>query len=162
MAMRGDNAIVLGPGETRGRLDRALKVGAADTGGAFAVRVIDAMPPGRWVSDHIHHREEEAWYVLSGVLTFRIAERTVEAHTGAFILVPRGTVHGFGNLGTSPAAFLELFSPAGMEDYFEERAALAQTTTGAVSTDYAGLDLTAHAALAEKYHMQFVGDASPP
>jgi mannose-6-phosphate isomerase-like protein (cupin superfamily) len=39
------------------------------------------MPPGRWVAAHIHHWEEEAWYVLSGALTFRIGGQAIAAHS---------------------------------------------------------------------------------
>ncbi|HLZ73281.1 MAG TPA: cupin domain-containing protein [Dehalococcoidia bacterium] len=151
----GMEAVVLRPGESRGRFDRALKVGAADTGGAFALRVTDALPPGRWIDEHIHQREEEAWYVISGVLTFRISGISTEAPAGSFILVPRGTAHGFGNTGTGPAGYIERFSPAGMEGYFEERFALEQAPRTA-NADYAGLDPAMHAALARKYHMRFV------
>lgn len=154
--MASGEAIILRPGETRGRLDLALKVGTVETGGAYALRAGGPMPPGRWVAEHIHHREEEAWYVLSGALTFRIGGQTVEAPAGTFVLVPRGTVHSFGNAGTSPATFLELFSPAGMEGYFEERFGLEQAAPRAANTDYASLDPAVHAALAQKYGMEFV------
>jgi mannose-6-phosphate isomerase-like protein (cupin superfamily) len=154
--MASGEAVILRPGETRGRLDHALKVGAAETGGAYALRAGAPMSPGRWVAEHIHHREEEAWYVLSGALTFRIGGQTVEAPAGTFVLVPRGIVHSFGNAGTSPATYLELFSPAGMEGYFEERFGLEQATPRAANADYAGLDPAVHGALAQKYGMEFV------
>lgn len=155
----GAGVIVVRPGETRGKLDRSLKVGGAETGGAYALRIGAGRPPGspnRWVPEHVHHQEEEAWYVLSGVLTFRIAGQTLEAPAGTFVLVPRGTPHSFGNLGPEPVSFLELFSPAGMEGYFEERLALAEATPRGPSTDFAGLDAATHAALASRYHMEFL------
>jgi mannose-6-phosphate isomerase-like protein (cupin superfamily) len=114
------------------------------------------MPPGYTVPEHIHHCEEEAWYVLTGVLTFRIAGKTVEARPDTFVLVPRETVHGFGNAGKEPASFLVLFSPAGMEGYFEERSVLMQATAQGRPADYAGLDPAVHAELARKYHMDFL------
>ena len=157
---RLEEALILQPGQSRGRIDRALKVGAAETGGGFALRVNAAVPPGRWIDDHRHLEEEEAWFVLDGVLTFRLDGRLIDAPQGTFILVPRGTTHGFGNLGSESAAFLQVFCPAGMEEYFEERAALAEATpTG--ESDFAGLPRAAHIALAAKYHMEFV-ELPPP
>ena len=145
--------IVLGPGESRGVLDHELKVGAAETGGAYALRMNSAMPPGRWVGAHIHDREEEAWYVLGGALTFEVDGATLELPAGGFILVPRGTTHAFGNRGDTPAAYLELFSPAGVEGFFEERLALLQAATGS-GTDTAAIDPAVYGALMAKYHMR--------
>jgi mannose-6-phosphate isomerase-like protein (cupin superfamily) len=112
--------------------------------------------PGRWIPAHIHHTTEEAWYVLDGELTFRIGDYTLPAPAGSFVLVPRGTVHSFGNTSPAPAKFLEIFSPAGMERYFEERAALASVASPIDQIDYAGLAPEAHAVLANKYNMEFV------
>jgi hypothetical protein len=114
---------------------------------------------GRWLYTLVGARSQVG---LGGVLTFRIAGRTIEAPVGTFILVPRGTAHGFGNLGSGPASFLALFSPAGMEGYFEERFALARGAPGEATRDYAGLDETTHTALARKYHMEFVPSDSQP
>ena len=121
-------AVVVLPGESRGRLDIALKAGPTETKGAYSIRVSGPMEPGRWVDEHIHHQEEEAWYVLRGRLEFKVAGKSLQAPAGTFVLVPRGTVHGFGNPGAEPAVFVEIFSPPGMENYFEERLELAQTT----------------------------------
>ena len=153
--MANDEPIIVPPDGTRGRFDRCLKAEAAETGGAFALRLVEGMPPGRWIPEHTHHGEQEAWYVLSGALTFRISGRTFEAPAGSFVLVPRGAAHGFGNRGSTPATFLELFSPAGMEGYFEERFALEQAGPAGASADYVGLDPAVHAALAKKYGMEF-------
>ena len=44
-----------------------------------------------------------------------------------------------------------------MEGYFEERLELAQAKPSPANADDAGLDSAAHAALAKKYHMEFIG-----
>jgi hypothetical protein len=49
-----------GSGQHSRRLDPAIKVGDAETGGVYALRAADTMPPGRSVPPHIHHREDEA------------------------------------------------------------------------------------------------------
>lgn len=56
-----------------------------------------------------------SWKVKSNVL---IGERTVTATTGAFVLVPRDTVHTFSKAGTTPAKILIIISPAGFENFF--------------------------------------------
>ena len=146
--------LIVAPGEGRplaGGRNR-IKAGTAETEGRLAI-IETVIPPGREIPAHVHGREDEAWYIIEGLVTFRIAGRTVEAPAGSFVLVPQGTVHAFANTGDVPARFIELFAPAGMERYFEERNELASTEQGG---DYAGLDPAVHAALARKYHMEFV------
>jgi mannose-6-phosphate isomerase-like protein (cupin superfamily) len=40
---------------------------------------------------HIHHEDDEAWYVLDGALIVRVGEQDVEVPAGGAVLVPRGT-----------------------------------------------------------------------
>ena len=45
---------------------------------------------------HVHHEDDEAWYVLEGVLQFRFADgRTVEAAAGTAVFVPAGVPHTY-------------------------------------------------------------------
>ncbi len=51
-----------------------------------------------WIAPlHVHHGDDEAWYVLEGVLRFRIGDETFEAGPGGAVLAPKGTPHAFGN-----------------------------------------------------------------
>ncbi len=149
-----DKAVHRKPGEGRQieGLPICVRVDGSDTGGAYSVLEM-TIPPGRRVPTHVHANEEEAWYIIEGEITFEIDGDKLTAPAGSFVLVPRGTVHGFGNDTGSPARFLELFSPPGMERYFEERAQLATQAGG----DYAGVDREAHALLAARYGMRFSG-----
>jgi mannose-6-phosphate isomerase-like protein (cupin superfamily) len=63
---------------------------------------------------------EEGLYVVSGEVTTRLGARTFVAGPGAFVLVPRGVPHAFSNPGTEPAKLLWIYSPPGLEKYFEE------------------------------------------
>jgi uncharacterized cupin superfamily protein len=69
---------------------------------------------------HLHRTWDEAFYVLEGELTFLIDGRTTSAPAGSFVFVPRGILHTFWNENTEPAKQLTVFTPAGIEDYFEE------------------------------------------
>lgn len=75
--------------------------------------------PGNGPPPHIHHCEEEQFYVLEGELTFRVGEQTRRASPGDFVHIPRETVHSFKN-GSTPAKLLATFSPAGIEQFFTE------------------------------------------
>jgi len=59
---------------------------------------------------HIHHREDEAWYILDGRMTFYIADQIIEASTGCFAFAPRGIPHTF-TVDVEPTRPLVLGSP---------------------------------------------------
>lgn len=96
-----------------------LKVGGDETGGAFAL--LEAMvPPGNGPPPHIHHREDEAFYVLEGELTFEADGQHFTAGPGSWIKLARGSLHRFTNRSPDPARMLILLAPAGMENFFLE------------------------------------------
>ena len=52
------------------------------------------------------HQEDEAWYVLEGVLRVRVGEAVHEVPAGGAVIVPGGTAHTFWNPLPSPARYL--------------------------------------------------------
>ncbi|MBV8987116.1 MAG: cupin domain-containing protein, partial [Solirubrobacterales bacterium] len=51
-----------------------------------------------WIAPlHVHHADDEAWYVLEGALRFRIGEEVFEAGSHSAVLAPKGTPHAYGN-----------------------------------------------------------------
>jgi uncharacterized cupin superfamily protein len=51
-----------------------------------------------WIAPlHVHHADDEAWYVLEGVLRFRIGDEVREAGAHDAVLAPKGTPHAYGN-----------------------------------------------------------------
>src|SRR3954467_2739213 len=51
-----------------------------------------------WIAPlHVHHAADEAWYVLEGMLRFRVGDETLEASAGSAVLAPKGTAHAYGN-----------------------------------------------------------------
>lgn len=55
---------------------------------------------------HVHHEDDEAWYVIEGALRFRLADRELIAPAGSTVLVPAGVPHTFGNAGPEPSRYL--------------------------------------------------------
>ena len=103
-----------GPGR-----DLVFKVTGEDTGGAFAL-VEAVVPPGGGPPPHVHSREDEAFYVLEGELTFHADGRDFTAGPGAWITLAKGSLHHFLNRSPDPARMLILVTPAGLEQYFLE------------------------------------------
>ncbi len=60
---------------------------------------------------HVHHEDDEAWYVLEGRLGFVRGAERLEAGPGAAVLVPRGTPHTYWNAGDGPARYVIVMPP---------------------------------------------------
>ena len=97
----------------------AVKASGAETGGAFAQVEIDD-PLGSAPPLHIHHGEDETFYVLEGRVDFRLDDGLVTAGSGDFVNIPRGRVHNFHNATQDVARLILTFTPAGIERFFEE------------------------------------------
>ena len=51
-----------------------------------------------WIAPlHVHHADDEAWYVLEGVLRFRIGDEMRDVGPGGAVLATKGTPHAYGN-----------------------------------------------------------------
>jgi mannose-6-phosphate isomerase-like protein (cupin superfamily) len=68
---------------------------------------------------HLHTREEEAFYVLSGRLAVWAEGTETIAEPGTFLLVPPGVAHAARRVDDEPARMLTLISPAGLHAFFE-------------------------------------------
>jgi quercetin dioxygenase-like cupin family protein len=101
-----------------------LVTGEESAGAYFAMEA--SVPPGGGPPPHIHSREDETFYLIEGQIEFLLGDKTVTAGPGAFVNVPRGTVHCFHNTGTKSARMVITFTPAGIERFFEETLERAQ------------------------------------
>lgn len=156
--MRTENAgLLVGPEDgdalgnpIGGRM--VVKVRDEHTAGSFSVHdnTIPAGSPGP--RPHIHRDHEETFYVLEGELTVRVGPRALTAPAGSFVVVPRGVVHQPSNPGTEPTRVLLIFSPAGMDHFFEE-AAEGRIPLQAAPTDPAVQEKLA--AFTKKYGYEF-------
>jgi len=113
----------LGPGEGTatwflGTL-MTLKATGDTTRHAFGL-IEQVLPAGFAPPPHVHHGEDEAFYILEGHLTFTCGERMWEAPAGTFVFLPRGIVHGFRVAADQTARLLQFNTPAGVERMFLE------------------------------------------
>ena len=118
----GDGGIVVRPGE--GKIIKVpghsftYKTMEEDTVGAYSL--LEVFVTGGGSTQHIHKAEEEAFYVLDGEVNVKVGEQTIRGAAGTFVLIPRGTVHAIWNAGLTPAKFLVIISPAGLEQLWAE------------------------------------------
>lgn len=60
---------------------------------------------------HLHRNDDEAWYVLQGVLQVQVGDDIVEARAGSAVLVPRGTPHTYWNPTQELVRYLLVMTP---------------------------------------------------
>jgi quercetin dioxygenase-like cupin family protein len=68
---------------------------------------------------HTHSREDEAYLVLDGHLTFIVGGQTIEAGPNTFVWLPRDLQHSFA-CDTEQSRAIILLTPAGLEAAFQE------------------------------------------
>ena len=104
-----------------------IKASSETTDGRVAV-IEHLAPQGAGSPLHVHHREDEWFYVTEGELTFWVGGRLIAAPAGSFVYGPRGVPHTFAV--TSPEArFLLVTEPAGFEGFMRALAEPARTLT---------------------------------
>jgi quercetin dioxygenase-like cupin family protein len=67
-----------------------------------------------------HHQMTDIFYVLEGELAFNLDGEWRVLGPGSFVFVPPGVVHTFANRGAAPARFLNIYLPAGNEQFLKE------------------------------------------
>lgn len=109
-----------GEGEARWWLGQLaeIKATAADTGGAVTILEVTC-GPGYEAPLHVHHREDEAFWILEGDVTLYVGEQTIQASAGDYAFGPRDIPHRYtvGNLG---CRMLFICTPGGFESLVRE------------------------------------------
>jgi mannose-6-phosphate isomerase-like protein (cupin superfamily) len=94
---------------------RILAGGEADVGLVDMIEV----PAGHMPPLHVHHNEDEGFYLLSGEATLFMPGEQVTLRAGDFFLAPGGVPHAY-RVGDTPARWLIISSPAGFERFVAE------------------------------------------
>jgi quercetin dioxygenase-like cupin family protein len=125
-----------------------------DTRGQFAL--IEAVArKGNVPPPHIHHREDETYYVLEGELTVSVGDRTIKATQGTMVFLPRDVVHSF-VIDSEQVRMLVLATPAGMEGYFKECSVPAPAVTLPPPAETPYSEIPKMLAVAPKFGIEFV------
>jgi mannose-6-phosphate isomerase-like protein (cupin superfamily) len=67
---------------------------------------------------HLHSRERETFFVLSGEIGFVLGQDRRMARVGEVVSIPQGLVHRFFNPHPEPATAVLVLNPGGLVDYF--------------------------------------------
>src|SRR5918992_3735326 len=96
-------------------------------------------PQGAQAPLHLHRKEDEAFYVLEGEMTFHIGEETIKASAGSFVFGPKDVPHTY-TVDSGPARLLFLLSPPGFEGFVEAISKPAKARTLPPSESQASSD----------------------
>ena len=117
--------------------------------------VYQIAPPGHATPYHLHHVEDEAFYVLDGEFTFLCDGRKSVVGPGGYIFLPRGIPHGIRVSSSTPATMLILAMPgSGFLGMMQEMAtpAIARVLPEPTQPDLQKLTL-----LCAKYQIDLLG-----
>lgn len=124
--MSTQSTTALGPRWFFGALAE-IRAGAADTNGEYTLLEVTA-PAGLSAPLHVHHNEDEGFYVLEGSITVHIGDEVAELAAGQHAFGPRGTPHCF-DVGPHGARMMWVLTPGGFESFVEEASVPAAEAT---------------------------------
>lgn len=150
-----------GEGEALWFLDflATIKGSAATTNGS--VSVIEHLGRrGAGSPMHVHHNEDEWWYVLEGELTIWVAGEVIQAQSGSFAFGPRDVPHTF-TVSSDEARFLHVTEPGGFDGFMRALAKPAPFLE-LPPTDITPPDLDRLLAVAAEYGIEVLGPPGIP
>jgi uncharacterized cupin superfamily protein len=71
---------------------------------------------------HVHHREDETYYVLTGEFLFEVGGTKYSLLPGSTIFAPREVPHCWANVSTGKSKMIMACTRGGFEGFFEESA----------------------------------------
>lgn len=122
-------AVRRGEGEARWWLGQLaeIKATAADTGGEFTIVEVTCAP-GFEAPLHVHHREDEAFWILDGDVTLYVGDAIIEASGGDYAFGPREIPHRY-IVGDAGCRMLFICTPGGFEELVRAMSEPAATRT---------------------------------
>ncbi|MEJ5313502.1 MULTISPECIES: cupin domain-containing protein [Anaerolinea] len=130
-----------------------LRANGDHTNGSFGL-IEQVLPPGFSPPVHVHHGEDEAFYLLEGEASFTCGDETVHAHPGTLIFFPRGIPHWFRITGDQQARLIQFNFPAGLENFFIEAGEVCEDSKPHPITQE-GIEKMLHTAI--KYQIEILG-----
>lgn len=125
-----------------------IKTTAEETGGQLSLIEVTE-PPDYEAPLHVHHNEDEGFWVLEGDLEVEVAGERFALGPGDFALGPRGVPHRY-IVGPKGCRLLFVLTPGGFEDVVRAMGVpatarrLPAETQDPVDPDHAGAVAAAH------------------
>jgi mannose-6-phosphate isomerase-like protein (cupin superfamily) len=135
-----------------------IRASGAETNGTLSL--IEQLIPAGFASPwHVHHHEDESFYVLDGKMTVVVGDRAFTLNGGDCGFGPRGIPHGFRIEGTKPAHILLMTNSSALAEFVRETSFPADTATPPEPNE---ADLPNVVAAAERYGLSILGPMPAP
>jgi mannose-6-phosphate isomerase-like protein (cupin superfamily) len=104
---------------------------------------------------HVHHREDEGFYVIDGELTITVGDKSYKVSSGDYLLAPKDIPHTYSVDSTGYARILVICYPAGFEDCVR---AMSTPVTSLVPPEPGNMEIDYNniANLAANYGIEFI------
>jgi quercetin dioxygenase-like cupin family protein len=132
-------------------------VGTADNNGAFDL-VISKMRRGTEPPPHVHSREHELFYLLSGEISVYVDGKVFQVNPGECMFLPRRIPHAF-LIASEEIHIITLVAPGGFFGAINKMNAPAErmeVPTDADTVTYANVDLTETIRVFEQYGIRLL------
>jgi quercetin dioxygenase-like cupin family protein len=106
-----------------------IKISGSDTDGGFAMFEQTSLSPGHGTPLHVHHFQDEVFYVIEGAYYFQVGDDKYHLSDGDSIFLPMKIPHAWTQI-SKKGKMTVTFQPAGkMEEFFLTMAALEKEPT---------------------------------
>ncbi len=104
---------------------------------------------------HVHHTQDEIFYVLEGTMHGVCDDVEWFAHKGAFVWLPKGSIHGWAVFGDAQVRSLAMTLPGGFDKFVRDTGESATVST--LPPASIEIDPEHIATMAEKHGMSIPG-----
>jgi quercetin dioxygenase-like cupin family protein len=101
-----------------------VKISGSDTNGDLAIFEQTSVSQGKGTPLHIHHNQDEIFYIIEGSYKFQVGDDKYDLTTGESIFLPRKVAHAWTQV-SEKGKMIVTMQPAGkLENFFVTMAAL--------------------------------------
>ncbi|MBD2726612.1 cupin domain-containing protein [Nostoc sp. FACHB-892] len=78
------------------------------------------VPPNVGTTPHIHLAQDEGFYIVEGKVKFQLNNQVITATPGTFVDIPKGQIHAYRNIETTPARIILQGVPSGLDKLIQD------------------------------------------
>lgn len=91
-----------------------------ETTGDYDLMVMETPPKVQGPPPHLHNSFKESFLIIEGEMEFMVNGDLTMVRAGESIDIPPKTLHTFANNSEKPCKFINIHSPKGFRDFFEQ------------------------------------------
>jgi len=96
------------------------KVTTYNTSGDYDLMYAETPPNVQGPPPHFHNYLKESFLIIEGEMEFMVNNKTFIVKAGESVDVPPKTIHTFSNKNDKPCKWVNIHSPKGFREFFEE------------------------------------------